>query len=319
MFEELRVAKYRFTLQAGERGVELPAFKTAALRGGFGQVFKSLVCLHPTLECEGCPKESTCAYPYVFLTRSNENAEIQRKFEGIPRPYILRENMDSKTRYKSGETFSFELLLMGEAIKYFPYFVYTFDRLTESGIGSGRRPVKLLSVEGVEMQSNLSYVLFDGKTRRLSNRPVTYTGESLAKKIQMVDSEQVTINFETPFRTKWQGHFTNKSDFHIVFRSLMRRLSSILYFHHGVNLDVDFADLVRQAERVETVQQDTKWVDLDRYSSRQEAKMSLGGYVGYATYKGDLRPFIPFLMAGELVHASKQAVFGLGQIRCVWW
>jgi hypothetical protein len=319
VFEELRVARYRFTLQAGEQGLELPAFKTAALRGGFGQVFKSLVCTHPALECEGCPSKNICAFPYIFLTRPDENAAIQRKFEGVPRPYILRENTDSKTRYKSGETFSFELLLMGEAIKYFPYFVYTFDRLAESGIGLGRNRVKLLSVEGLEMQSNLSYVLFDGKTRRLSNKLVTYTGRALSEKIQMVDSEQVTIHFETPFRTKWQGHFTNKADFHIVFRSLMRRLISILYFHHGVNLNADFADLVKKAEIVQTVLQDTQWIDLERYSTRQDSKMAVGGFVGSAVYRGDLKPFVPFLLASELVHASKQAVFGLGQIRCVWW
>ncbi|MFC4769545.1 CRISPR system precrRNA processing endoribonuclease RAMP protein Cas6 [Effusibacillus consociatus] len=319
MFEELRVAKYRFTLQVGERGLELPSFKTAALRGGFGQVFKSLVCTHPAVECEVCPKRNTCAFPYIFMTRSSSEAEIQRKFESIPRPYILREHVDGKTRYKPGETLSFHLLLMGEAIKYFPYFVYTFDRLTESGIGIGRTPVKLLNVEGLEIHSNLSYVLFDGTTRRLSNKSVTFTGETLTEKIKMVDSGQVTIHFETPFRTKWQGRFTNKADFHIVFRSLMRRLSSLLYFHHGVSLNIDFTDLVKKAEAVEIITQDTKWVDLDRYSSRQDSKMSLGGYIGQATYKGDLEPFVPFLLAGELVHASKQAVFGLGQIRCVWW
>jgi len=319
MFEELRIARYRFTLQAGERGLELPVFKTAALRGGFGQVFKYLVCSYPTLECDECPIKKTCAFPYVFLTRSDENAGIQRKFEGIPRPYIIREQFDGKFRYKAGERFSFELVLMGDAIRYFPYFVYTFDRLAESGVGFGRNSAKLTSVEGLEMQSNLAYLLFDGKTRRLSNKSIIYTGTQLAEKSQLVNSEQVTIHFETPFRTKWQGRFTNKPDFHIVFRSLMRRLSSILYFHHGVNLDVDFVNLVKKAEMVETIQQDTNWVDLDRFSSRQDSKMSLGGFIGHTTYKGNLKPFIPFLLAGELIHGSKQAVFGLGQIRCVWW
>jgi len=72
----------------------------------------------------------------------------------------------------------------------------------------------------------------------------------------------------------------------------------------------------------------TGWVDWERYSRRQRQRMNLGGLVGQATYEGDastglstgastelstgLRPFLPLLVLGELVHVGKACVFGNG-------
>ena len=47
LFEELRMAQYRFTLQAGEKGLELPTWKASTFRGAFGHAFKRLSCIHP--------------------------------------------------------------------------------------------------------------------------------------------------------------------------------------------------------------------------------------------------------------------------------
>ncbi|GIM46256.1 CRISPR-associated protein Cas6 [Collibacillus ludicampi] len=318
MLEELRVAQYRFVVEAGEQGIELPIFKTAALRGGFGQVFKSLVCTYPSLECKHCSLSETCPYPYVFETRPNQDAEIQQSFDNIPRPYILRASLDRQTRFQPGETFVFDLVLIGQAITYAPYFIYAFDRLLETGIGYGRRPGKLLRVEGIDLDTHLSFCIFDGHTKRLIGKEFVYSGQSIMEKAKKLRPQKVTLYFQTPFRTKWQGRYTDRTDFHIIIRSLLRRLSSIFYFHHQIKLNIDFSHIIRKAEAIQIVSDKTRWMDFSRFSARQDTKMNLGGFVGWATYEGDLEPFVPLLLAGELLHASKQAVFGLGQIRCVW-
>jgi len=41
--------------------------------------------------------------------------------------------------------------------------------------------------------------------------------------------------------------------------------------------------------------------------------MALGGFVGTATFEGDLAPFVPFLRLGEIVHLGKGISFGLGK------
>jgi CRISPR/Cas system endoribonuclease Cas6 (RAMP superfamily) len=39
----------------------------------------------------------------------------------------------------------------------------------------------------------------------------------------------------------------------------------------------------------------------------------MGGFVGHATYEGDIARLWPWLALGEWVHVGKGATFGLGQ------
>ena len=48
-------------------------------------------------------------------------------------------------------------------------------------------------------------------------------------------------------------------------------------------------------------------------SSRQKQKMSLGGFIGEATYAGNFGEFLPMLAWGEVVHLGKAVSFGLGR------
>ena len=41
--------------------------------------------------------------------------------------------------------------------------------------------------------------------------------------------------------------------------------------------------------------------------------MTLGGFMGSVTFKGDFGDFIPFLLLGEQVHVGKGTSFGLGK------
>jgi CRISPR/Cas system endoribonuclease Cas6 (RAMP superfamily) len=74
---------------------------------------------------------------------------------------------------------------------------------------------------------------------------------------------------------------------------------------------------VEQARAVETVTSDLRWVDWERYSNRQQARMRLGGFVGQVTYRGDFTEFLPYLLLGTYTHVGKGATFGLGEYEIV--
>ncbi|NPV80768.1 MAG: CRISPR system precrRNA processing endoribonuclease RAMP protein Cas6 [Firmicutes bacterium] len=133
-----------------------------------------------------------------------------------------------------------------------------------------------------------------------------------------VMAPRVMVVFQTMTRLKFQGGFEDRPEFHILVRSLLRRISSLLYFHHETRLDIDFRGFISRAEGVHLVAHDTHWVDWERYSSRQDARMKLGGIVGTAVYEfkdmGSVVLFLPWLVLGQYVHAGKGATFGLGQL-----
>jgi hypothetical protein len=72
--------------------------------------------------------------------------------------------------------------------------------------------------------------------------------------------------------------------------------------------------LKQAAREVELVHDETAWVPLSRYSHRQRQPQPLDGFVGQATYRGDLAPFLPFLRVGEYVHVGRGCVWAGGGI-----
>jgi len=102
-------------------------------------------------------------------------------------------------------------------------------------------------------------------------------------------------------------------DFHILIRAILRRVSSLYYFHCSEQWETDYRGIIAQAQVVRLTAAQTQWVEWERYSTRQDKKIELGGFVGEASYAGNLEPFLPLLLAGQLVHVGKACVFGNGQ------
>ena len=129
-------------------------------------------------------------------------------------------------------------------------------------------------------------------------------------------TEQVTIEILTPLRIVHEARLTKELPFHVLVRSLLRRIGHLSYFHCGGDPSGEaFREWIALASTVKTINQDLKWFDWERYSSRQRTTMSLGGLMGRVTFEGKLTPFYPLLAAGEIIHAGKGTSFGLGRFR----
>jgi hypothetical protein len=125
----------------------------------------------------------------------------------------------------------------------------------------------------------------------------------------------VIVNYLTPTRITFDHQLHTYPEFHVVIRNLLRRLSNLAYFHCGQELKLDFKGLIDSAKLVETKDGQVQWRDWERYSARQDTKMTLGGFVGEAEYRGGISEFVPLLKLGEKVHVGKATGFGLGNFR----
>jgi hypothetical protein len=317
MFDSLRVAIYRFTLQAGEKGLVLPAWKGSTFRGGFGHVFKRLACVYLGQECAACLAPSVCAYGKVFETSPNgQEGGFMGGYDQVPRPYLIETPLERQTEYEPGEMITVRLKLFGQAVDYAPIFITTFRELGKEGIGTGRRSYRLLHAESEGLNGYTRTVYLDGAEQ--FHAPVIFTGEDIrnfSRKVDVERKNRATVFFDTPVRVKWQGRYTSDPMFHLIIRNLVRRGTGLLRFHHGVEIEGDVRGLIQRAERVRMVRQEVRWMDQSRYSARQDTKMKLGGFVGWAQYEGDLEEFLPWLRLGEVIHVGKNTVFDLGRIR----
>jgi hypothetical protein len=321
--ERISLARYRFTLQVLE-ALDLPEYLGSTLRGGFGHVFRRIAC--PARKGEACPIPQQCPYHLIFETAPPPDAPALRNLEDIPRPFVIAPPPASGRRtYQCGETFGFHLALIGKACDFFPYFVVTFKELGAIGLGRGRG---LFRLEQIEAEDPLTdrvqrvYSAEDQVVRNIQMRvslkdcraSLSASRTRQAGALSPVNSQRSTlpITFLTPIRLKREGQFVDLPEFHIVFRTLLRRLSSLALFHCGVKLDIDYRALIAEAEKVTLVHNGTEWHDWQRYSSRQREKMFFGGLVGEAVYEGDLSRFLPYLVFGQWTHVGKNATFGLG-------
>jgi len=313
MWGKLRIARYSFTCKARE-GIKLPPYKGSALRGGFGYAFRKVVCPMKGISCSGCLLRESCVYSYVFETPSSNQDSLWGK--DPPRPFVVEPPLEERSTYQKGEKFSFGLILVGKAIDYLPYFIYTFDQLGERGIGRGRGSFLLQSVE--ENSGEETVTIYDGQEKILKRGPPPIDYQLIEREAEgFKGTTLVTLRFVTPLRLRYGRKLVDRLEFHILFRSLLRRLSALYELHCGGRLELDPKDLVEKATKVEVGRSNLRWYDWERFSGRQKQRMKLGGLKGEVTFRGALQEFIPYLLMGELLHAGKGATFGLGKYMVV--
>ena len=323
MLDKLRIAKYHFTLEAVER-LGLPRYKGSTLRGGFGAVFKRTVCFQKRVKsCADCLLKANCPYAYIFETSPPQDAEVLRTYSHVPLPFVIEPPLDTRTVYEPGETLDFGLVLVGRAINYLPYFIVVFRELGRVGLGRGRGKYTLREVAAVQPLDGAEETIYSAADEIVCDRDLSVGWEEVEARSSEFGREtsnvkretsqfRLTVNFLTPTRMKHKGEYVRRPEFHVLIRNILRRVSSLSYFHCGERWETDYRGIIEAAQAVRLAGVWTEWVDWERYSRRQQQRMNLGGLVGQAAYEGELRPFLPLLILGQLVHVGKACVFGNG-------
>ncbi len=315
--------KLRLTIEAIDT-LYLPNYKGSTLRGGFGNVMRRVVCALKRENCIECMLKDRCIYSYIFETPPKDGASIMHmnKYEKVPHPFVIEppEDENPQREYSPGKRLHFNLILIGKAVDFLPYFIYTFDELGMTGIGKKRGRFRLIKVEKVRRGLNGWDVAdevysSDHKTIKTVNKDAVKIPVQFTPAENAID---LTMNYITPLRLQYRRDLVVKPEFHILIRGIMRRLALLYYFHSEERPPQwDYRGIISHAESVVIQSSDLRWFDWERYSSRQDVRMKLGGIAGNVTYHGNIEPFLPILRAGEVLHAGKNTSFGLGRYEIV--
>lgn len=308
--DKFQFAAYSFSLDAVDT-LELPLYKGSTLRGGFGHALKNIFCLHRNQSCEKCSLNKTCIYAYIFENPISAAGSQQKQTSNLPHPFVIEPPLENKHKYQPGELLIFKIVLIGRAIDYLPYIIFSFQEFGRAGIGKKRGRFSLTKVT-----TESGEVIYDRETNRIHGQGNIHYGSDFFGQPNETLTKKATIYFLTPTRLKVDGHLIPELDFPTLMRNLLRRISWLAEIHGDRPLGIDYQSLLAKAELlVKTTFSRLTWLDWERYSIRQNTRMKMGGIIGKISFEGELAEFLPYLRIGEYVHLGKGTVYGLGKYR----
>jgi CRISPR-associated endoribonuclease Cas6 len=274
------------------------------IRGALGNIFHSFVCVPACADARGCPHRSTCAYARLF-----EPTAIADGPSGLadwPRPFVIRAaHLDGQHRSR-GESFHFDLLVFEMRDPALPYFAFSFSQLMREGLGPGRGRAELVSIHDLDGRGQMRAQVFDG-TILHDPQPIHL---SLAP--EPVPERRVRITFLTPTELKAEGGLVQRPEFSALFSRVRDRIHTLRKLYGQGALAFDFAGAGERAKQVRLVDSSLHRENVERRSGKTGQRHSLGGFVGWAEYEGELAEFLPYLRAASWTGVGRQTTWGKG-------
>jgi len=277
----------------------------SAWRGVLGHALKKLVCIARCERCEDCLIYRSCVYTYVFDTPRPESAGKLRLYKTVPHPFVLAPPWPGE-QLETGAT-TLDLTLFGRGNQYIAYVVCALKEAAQNGL-RGLEPLTLESVTQENLTAPGTWQSIYDQTRLSPLPAATPQAPPLP--------ESLRIRLLTPLRLRHGEQYVGPEEFTFadLFRSLLRRISSLTYFHTERPLETDFAGLKEAARQVAIKQPDLRWREWTRYSSRQATELQMGGLMGSFTVNLGQQPELwPFIWLGQWTHAGKGTSMGLGR------
>lgn len=267
---------------------ELPAYLGSTLRGVVGTTLYHI---------------DRGAYQYLY-----ENGKREQGKQDIVKPYILIPPAACGTKkiVEKGELLEFELVLLGDAVKYASALIEALKKIEMFGMGAYR------------YKFCLSQVIHSREQRILWREGVSYLSEINPVKLPCYGLANVTgavVKLCTPLRIRRGGQLLEHISFHTLIRNITNRMVRITE-RYGGRIDTDEIERIQSlAEEIE-ITREKLWVNhLERYSNRRKEKMDFSGLLGEIEYRGDMTPFVPWLFAAQTLHIGRNTTFGMGKIQ----
>ena len=173
MLQNFRFARYRFTYTVQEP-LKMPPYKGNVFRGRFGYILRHIACIGDTEKsCEKkCQHPDRCVYSKCFETPVPDDSPMLRGQPFAPHPFILKPPRTGKQDYAPGDTFTCNMILIGEAINLLPWIVLTFREIGKWRIGlrGERGQCQLEKVESLPAyRGGASQTIYTAETEMLAD------------------------------------------------------------------------------------------------------------------------------------------------------
>lgn len=301
--KEWPIARYRFDMCV-TKTICWPDYAGSAIRGAIGRALRKTACMTHRPTCPECMLYRTCPYSVLFESAPPEEHVLQ-KFSQIPHPYVVEAPAWGRHASEPGEAFSFHMVLIGRALHQLPLIIFAVQRAFAGEVAKGS--AELVSVN-VEVNGTYQTV-YGAAQRSVVEHPKTVTLPDFP------EPQNVTLCFATPLRLQNNGRNIGIREIEpgTLLNALVRRIGLLMEFH-ARKIEPDYSRLSALARGIRCENQ-LRWQNWSRYSSRQDQKIRLGGVVGNFTLFDVPAELQTFLYLGQWTHLGKSAVFGLGKYK----
>lgn len=321
---EIRLTAHRITFRCrATTTLAMPLYAGSAVRGSLLSALRMQVCgLHGAGRSGGQEHLAGCPVCDFIAPVDDEAARGQ----DVVRLFTVEPPLDVAGIHPPGWSFSFGLTLFGAAAALFPYLAVATQTMGKSGLGRRNIAPGRFEVWECWAENPLdgkSERIMDANSPQLCMPPLPIDQEAVLARANLLqeacrqgaESHRIQVDFLTPTRLIADGRLSAAPNFSILLRRILRRVSD-LCSATGVDVPAaQFQTLLEYADTVTTRRNQAHWVDLTSTSGRTGRATPIGGLIGNVVYEGELGPFLPWLVWGEIAHVGKDATKGNGWYR----
>lgn len=296
---DIRYVRLYISLQM-LRDCIVPKHKVSAIRGGIGEMLLRANCIRDR-NCEVCDFESECLVQRTLYSKFEEKPDFVSSGDSVG--YVL-ECEDLRQEMRQGDLLNFQMTLFGKTIVYFSQFIQALYALGQAGLGKEQAQFDIYLIrneekEGILWQQNI--YMERCKPKMLSSY--------VEKRVQAFQGRfDIRLNFYSPLTQKYQGSFLQDFSPEPILRSIQRRVY-VLDCFEGIDGEEAYNRFLPQPV---LLRQDSRLVQVPRYSTRKDQKVILRGIIGNMLIGDIPEEILPYLAAGEILHIGKNTSFGFG-------
>lgn len=317
----------RFTGRVTEP-IHLPTFSGSSLRGAFASHLRRAFCPEWRAEKTDPAHRARCPACYMLtLDGAALDAVEEERHGDIRRPYALRPPLDAPRTYQPGDRLHFHMVLFGRTLAFLPYLLLTVQGMgEEAGLGlrdphtrrRGRFQLESVQAENPFTDQAQTVLAPGERTVQLPTIPVTDAQIRQAAYALIArlggQGNRLALRFRTPLRLQQRRQLLDRPEPFPLIKHVVRRVLDLAAQHGEGRPDVVLRrDVYPFADQVTLLEDQTRWWDVEGYSSRLGRRQKLGGLVGRAVYTAPAwEPLLPWLLWGSVTQVGKNIVKGAG-------
>lgn len=259
------------------------------------------VCTCLSRDCATCSDRGECDWYSVFGQELACDPTALKRHQKPPLPFVFSFPLPGLT-LENQDIFVCGLVVVGTVISCLGMLLAGFSRLLNGSAFPVRGQV--VQVFTKDYQGTLTTLISCEQTGMFANLAVLSSADLLVS--VPWGNNHCALRLLSPLKLRVAGRYVRRFDFSLFVRSLMRRVSSLMYYYENVEPIQDFKDLSRQADEIVCIE------DRFGFDNGFGGSKQMAGIVGQGRFKGNISELIPFLVLGSYFHAGKNASFGFG-------